>query len=240
MNRLVMKKQPTTKITGVRAHWMFGAGCSMLDVFRHRRHFVVLALLGGCLWGEAQTRQSSAPAATDYAAFSRFVTERNIFDPNRQPHFTSSPTTRTRTTRTRSTSAPSFSLVGTMAYAKGYFAFFNGNSDELKRTMSAPGRIAGYTVTEIAPGRATLESADQREKIQLKVGDVMRQESGKWELAGQGEVPAGRAAASSDNSSAPSENSGGSGGKSDSTPPSAIESNDILKKLMQKREQENQ
>jgi hypothetical protein len=185
----------------------------------------------------AQSTRSTAPAATDYAAISRFVTERNIFDPNRQPHSTSSRTTRTRTTRTRSTSAPSFSLVGTMAYEKGYFAFFNGNSDELKRTMSAPGQIAGYTVTEIMPGRAVLESADKQEKFELKVGDVMRQESGKWELAGQGEVPAGRAA-SSDSSSAPSENSGGS--SNSGTPASAVEQNDILKKLMQKREQENQ
>jgi hypothetical protein len=128
-----------------------------------------------------------------------------------------------------------------MAYEKGDFAFFSGNSDELKRTMSAPGKIAGYVVTEIAPGRAVLESADKREKIELKVGDVMRQESGKWELAGQGEVPAGRAAAPADSSrGAPSDNSGGSDGNNGGTPPSAAEPNDILKKLMQKRERENQ
>jgi len=190
----------------------------------------------------AQSRSgSNASSATDYAAFSKFVTDRNIFDPNRQPHSTSLRSTRSRTTRTRSTSAPSFSLVGTMAYEKGFFAFFSGNSDELKRTMSAPGKIAGYTVTEITPGRAVLVSADQKQKIELKVGEVMRQESGKWELAGPGELPASRAAAS-ENSSAAAENpGGGDSSRNDGGPaPSAGEAKDVLKRLMQKREQENQ
>ena len=185
----------------------------------------------------AQSTRTNVPAATDYAAFSRFVTERNIFDPSRQPHYTPTRTTRTRTTRTRSASAPSFSLVGTMAYEKGYFAFFNGNSDELKRSLHVPGNIAGYNVTEITPGRTLLESADGKEKIELKVGDVMRQEGGKWELTGPGEVPAGRAATADNASAAPENSSGSSGG---GTPPSTSEPNDILKRLMQKREQENQ
>src|SRR6266705_2161364 len=124
--------------------------------------FLTLAL---ALAGEgvfAQTNKN-IPGPTDYAAFSKFVTDRNIFDPSRQPHSTS---TRTRTTRTRtrtSSSAPAFTLVGTMEYEKGMFAFFSGNSEELKKALQASQKIAGYTVTDITYGRAVLESADKKQ-----------------------------------------------------------------------------
>ena len=64
----------------------------------------------------AQTNKT-IPGPTDYASFSKFVTDRNIFDPARQPHYTSS---RTRTTRTRtrtSSSALAFTLVGKIGRA---------------------------------------------------------------------------------------------------------------------------
>lgn len=183
--------------------------------------------------GHAMAQTNATPAAADYSSFSKFITDRNIFDPNRQPHSTSTRTRTTRTTRTRSASAPSFSLVGTMAYEKGFFAFFSGNNDELKQILPASGKIAGYTVTEVARGRAVLESADKKQKLELKIGDVMREENGKWELTGQGEVPAGSAPVTS-SSSPTSENSGGG------TPAPAAPANDVLKRLMEKRAKENQ
>jgi hypothetical protein len=194
---------------------------------------MTLALAAGGL--NAQST-NNVPGATDYPAFSRFVTERNIFDPNRQPHYTS---TRTRSshTRTHSSSAPAFTLVGTMSYEKGLFGFFSGNSDDLKQVLPISGKIAGYTLTEIAQGRVTLESVDKKQKLELRVGDVMRQENGKWELSGTGETPAG----SSTMESAPNagkENADG-GKESPADSPSASEPNDILKRLMEKREQEN-
>jgi hypothetical protein len=212
------------------------------------RTTIILALLlvgGGAF---AQSRNgNNIPGPAEYSGFSRFITDRNIFDPNRQPHAYGTRTTRprTRTTTRQSSSAPAFSLVGTMAYEKGYFAFFNGNSDELKKTMSAPGSIAGYAVTEITPGRAVLESADQKEKLELKVGDVMREENGKWELSGKGDLPSGRPAPRTSpetgaSASAENNSTGGGGADAASTPAAAGEPNDILKKLMEKREQENQ
>lgn len=184
----------------------------------------------------AQTNKT-IPGPTDYAAFSKFVTDRNIFDPSRQPHYTSS---RTRTTRARartSSSAPAFTLVGTMEYEKGMFAFFSGNSEELKKAMPVSQKIAGYTVTDIAYGRVTLESADKKQKLELKVGDVMREENGGWQLAGQGEVPAGTSLTEPD-ASAAAEGSSTSSSES-GAPASASAPNDILKRLMEKREQES-
>lgn len=245
MKRLAMKKhptfniqQPTSKTAGVRAHWRFDVGCWLLDVFPFRPGCAtLLALLAAVSLASAQTNKN-IPGPTDYAAFSKFVTDRNIFDPSRQPHYTSSHTRTTTRTRTRaSSSAPAFTLVGTMEYEKGMFAFFSGNSEELKKAMPVSQKIAGYTVTDIAYGRVTLESADKKEKLELKVGDVMRQENGGWQLAGQGEVPAGTSLTEPDTSAA-AEGSSTSSSES-SAPASASAPNDILKRLMEKREQES-
>jgi hypothetical protein len=189
-----------------------------------------LALTAG---GFANAQSNKVPGPADYAAFSQFVTERNIFDPNRQPHYTGTRTTRIRTQRTRTApSAPAFSLVGTMSYEKGLFAFFNGNSEELKKALPVSDKIAGYTVVAIAPGRVLLESTNRQEKLVLKVGDVMRLEGSKWELSGTGDLPAGIG------SPAAASPTGG-----DSPPPApspALGQSDVLKRLMELRAKENQ
>ena len=204
---------------------------------RLSRNIIILTL---AIAGEGALAQSgnTVPGPTDYASFSRFITERNIFDPNRVPHYTS---TRPRVrSRSHSASAPAFTLVGTMAYEKGLFAFFSGNSDELKQALPASGKIAGYTVLDISRSRVVLESEDKKQKLELKIGDVMRQENGKWELSGQGEVTT-ESTATTASSGTPSESSSDSSGTSSAPAanPSASAPNDILKRLMEKREQEN-
>ena len=227
-------QQPTSKVGGGREHWLFDVGCWMLDVARFRLGCaIMLAVLAGCSFASAQTN-GGVPRATDYAAFSRFVTDRNIFDPNRQPHYTSSRTRTRTTTRTHSSSAPAFTLVGTMSYEKGLFAFFSGNNDDLKKVLPVAEKIADYTVTQITPGRVTLESADKKTKLELKVGDVMRLENGKWEWSGSGEVPAGESV------SAPETGSSSSGESPAAATAPAGEPNDVLKRLMEKREKESQ
>jgi hypothetical protein len=175
-------------------------------------------------------------AATDYAKFSAFVTDRNIFDPNRVSHTGYTPRVRTTTrttTRTRvSNSSPAFSLVGTMSYEKGVFAFFNGNSSDLKKALPVNAKIAGYTVAKIVPGRVLLVSADKKEKLELKVGDVLRQESGKWAVSGTGELPTGTSSAAATGSPA--------GGDSSAAPSPALGQNDVLKRLMELRKKEEQ
>jgi hypothetical protein len=188
---------------------------------------LALALAGG-LGAWAQSNQ--VPGAEDYAAFSKFITDRNIFDPNRQPHYTSR--TRPRTPRTRSPSAPAFTFVGTMSYDKGLFAFFSGNSADLKKVLPVMEKIAGYTVTEISHSRVKLESADKKQKVEMKVGDLMRQENGKWEMAGAGELPSGT-------NSTETTGATGGGNSAAASPSSSSEPNEVLKRLMQLREQES-
>jgi len=198
------------------------------------RLFLALAAVLAAGGASAQTNKN-IPGPKDYPAFSQFVADRNIFDPNRQPHFYSS-ATRTRTPRVRhSAAAPAFTFVGTMAYEKGLFAFFSGNDADLKKVLLPTEKIAGYTVTKIAPGRASIESADGKQKLELKVGDVMRQENGGWQLSGSGEIPAGANAGEPDPAAGTNAVSSGAG-----APSAATEPNDVLKRLMEKRAKENQ
>ncbi|MEI8291196.1 MAG: hypothetical protein WCH99_17145 [Verrucomicrobiota bacterium] len=199
---------------------------------------LVIALAGvlaGDVLGQANR---NIPGPTDYPAFSRFVTDRNIFDPNRQPHYTS---TRTQTTRprTRSASTPTFTLVGTMAYEKGFFAFFSGNDAELKKVLLVSEKIADYTVTEITAGRARIESADGKQKLELKVGDVMHQEAGGWQFSGSAEIPPG-APASETGTAVAGTAGNSSAGSTPGAPVAAGAQSEILKRLMEKRAKENQ
>ena len=191
---------------------------------------LALGLANGFL---AAAQSNGVPGATDYAAFSRFITERNIFDPNRRPHDV---TPRYRPLRPTHF-APTFTLVGIMSYEKGTFAFFDGNNSDLQKVLyqSDSNSIAGFTVAKIIHDGVTLQTADKKQTVQMKVGDLMHQEGSTWQLAKPGEFAANTSGEDSGTSAATDDASDDSGG---SASPSAAEPNDILKKLMQQREQE--
>ena len=190
------------------------------------RTLLLLALL--LAPGFARAQSNDVPGDADYSAFSRFITQRNIFDPSRYPHETR---TSHRVTRHASSSAPAFTLVGTMSYGKGLFAFFSGNSDDLKKILPVSGSIASYEVTAISLKGATLVGPDKK-TIQINIGDQLRQENNGWQVVG----PADSSAASNESASS----SGGAIPDSGPAAPSAnLGNNDILKRLMQLREQEN-
>ena len=199
---------------------------------------LILTLLAfGFAGGSAAFAQSNkVPSPEDYGLFSRFITDRNIFDPNRQPHYSSGDRPRVRVHTHIPVSAPSFAFVGAMNYSKGLFAFFSGNSAEYKKILVNQQAIAGYTVSDISLTSVTLDSADKKEHLELKVGDVMRQVDNKWVLTGPGEIT-GSADTSSASSSPASSSSTSS---SSSTPAASGPTSDILQRLKQLREKENQ
>ena len=177
----------------------------------------------------ACAQSNGVPGDMDYARFSQFITDRNIFDPNRYAHTTGyRPRPRTRA---RTSGAPTFTLVGTISYQKGMFVFFDGNNSDLKKILAAGGGIAGYTVKEVTATSVTLVGADKKE-IKMKLGDQMRQEGGNWQLIGPSELPANPAAAE-DTENPPASAEAGS-----PAPSPSLEGNDVLKRLMQQRAQE--
>lgn len=200
----------------------------------------LLALAGG-LTAEAQSNRNGTPGDTDYAQFSRFISERNIFDPNRIPRSGGTRVVRTRT-RMRTAGAPYVTLVGTMSYEKGLFAFFDSNNQDMKKIIGAGDEIGIYTVKEIVANRVTLAGKDKKE-FTMKVGEQMRQESGVWQVSEA--VDSGGSPAA-----APMEAHAAEGDASTettdahpaeaATPSPNLEANDVLKRLMQLREKENQ
>jgi len=177
----------------------------------------------------ACAQSNGVPGDTDYARFSQFISQRNIFDPNRYARTTNyRPRTRPRV---RTAGAPEFTLVGTISYQKGMFVFFDGNNSDLKKILATGGSIAGYTVKEVTATSVKLLGADKKE-IEMKLGDQMRQEGGNWQLVGPSEFPAGSATTEGNDNSTTSTDA------QPVAPSPSLEGNDVLKRLMQQREQE--
>jgi uncharacterized membrane protein YgcG len=207
---------------------------------------LALALANG--WS-ATAQLNRVPGPTNYVQFSQFITTRNIFDPNRFAIVGSRPPRQTRTPR----STPTFTLVGTMSYEKGMFAFFDGNQSYLRKVLyqSDSNNIAGYTLAEITLAGVKLQAADKKEFVELKIGQAMQQEGNSWQPARSGGYSSGGGSSgfggfggpnrgfdstSSGESAAPAADS--STPEASAAPSPALEGNDVLKKLMQKREQE--
>lgn len=203
----------------------------------------------------APPRVAAPPPRLDEAAF-RLIAERNIFNANR-----SGGTVRPATPTRRPATVETFALVGTMAYEKGTFAFFEGSRSEFTKVLKADGIIAGHKILNIQANSVKLE-ADGKE-IELPVGSQMRREdAGAWQVS---EARGGIALAASA-SSDPSNRSGRSDRGDDSsrsrrdgdassrrsdgsesgrppaatTPTSSADEAEILKRLMERRERESQ
>lgn len=107
---------------------------------------------------------------TDFASF-QIIGQRNIFDPNRVPHRrSSSPTARV---------VDSFSFVGTMSYAKGNFAFFDGTSPDFRKVLELDGSIADFKVTAITAKSVTLVSGTNETVLPLGT-QMRRDDDGHW------------------------------------------------------------
>jgi len=202
----------------------------------------------------APARVEPTSRGLDESAF-RIVSERNIFNANR------SGAGQVRGPSRRPSSVEWFTLVGTMEYEKGTFAFFEGSSSQLTKVMKAEEVIAGHKVLGISADGVKLQ-ADGKD-IELPVGSQMRREDeGAWQVA---EARGGSNLASSANGESSSRNGrtdrGDSSSRSrrdDSSPrgndnstsssrpatsttaPTGANEDEVLKRLMERREKESQ
>jgi hypothetical protein len=164
---------------------------------------------------------NAGPVALDYSAF-KIILERNIFDPNRYPR-------QSRTPTRAPTRVDSLTLVGTMSYDKGEFAFFDGTSSDYKKALKLRDVIAGYKVTNITPTSVALASGTN--ELKLGVGmQLRREEDGPWQLSGQSQSYAATPASTSTSTNAVA--------ATGAAPTSSAAESDIVKKLMQRRQQE--
>jgi hypothetical protein len=157
----------------------------------------------------------SLPARFNFEAF-HLITERNIFNPHRSGRADRSPPA-SRDSEHRSRTE-SFSLLGTMSYEKGRFAFFDGNNSQYRRVLRADDNIGGFKIAAVAPTCVRLENTNGQ-TIELCVGMQMaKQEEQEWQVR---EATGSSHSLSETNSSA-----------------AAGDSDEVVKRLLQRREQE--
>ena len=149
-------------------------GCSMLEVGGWM--FGLRALLQYFAGRAGKRRLLCRPVeccstnGTDFASF-QIIGQRNIFDPNRVPH--------RRSSSSAARVVDSFSFVGTMSYAKGNFAFFDGTSPDFRKVLELEGSIADFKVTAITPKSVTLVSGTNETVLPLGT-QMRRDDDGHW------------------------------------------------------------
>jgi hypothetical protein len=167
---------------------------------------------------------ASGSKKNDFGSF-QIIVQRNIFNPNR-----SGRSGRPVSDTPRPAATEGFGLLGTMIYEKGKFAFFGGTSSNFKKVVSPSDKIAGYRVEEIEPNLVKLQpEGTNSQTIELKVGQQLkRQEGGEWRLSESREPFTQASKETSTNQSHDSSNASAAPG----------DESDVLKRLLQKREEE--
>ncbi len=166
----------------------------------------------------ATTESDSGPSSLDFSAF-RKIADRNIFNSGRSAR------TARSGERPRVPQVESFTVVGTMTYAKGDTVFFDGSSGSFRRALKLGESIAGHEVVAITAEQVELEADGKKFKLNVG-GTVRREDEGPWEVSSSG---VSHAVAASATGSGSADSSGGDSGG---------EVSDVLKRLLQKRAQE--
>ena len=182
--------------------------------------------------GQSRGAETNTPSRFDYQAF-RVIEERNIFNPNRFKGSSSNGESgRSRRDR-QYNRTDSFTLRGTMSYEKGRFAFFEGSNSDYRKALEIDGQIAGYKVAEIGADYVRLENNGK--EVALRVGGRMRKSDNGWAPADGSEAME----SSADSDSSAKTEATDSSERSDSTASAVSDGgNDVLKRLLQKREKE--
>jgi hypothetical protein len=190
-----------------------------------RPHYLVLlislAAPVAAMGIDATNSALGAPSSrADYVSF-RVISERNIFNPRRSGR--SSIRASTRSEPERRVRMERFALLGTMSYEKGRYAFFDGSGSEFRKVAKPDDLIAGFKITEVAPTCVKLEMTNGQ-VLELCVGMQMKKrEDEDWQLAGKADSAEGTNHSTSSASSAAA---------------SGPESDEVLKRLQQRREQD--
>ena len=117
-------------------------------------------------------QQTNSASGSDFNSF-KIIADRDIFNQSRLPH--------QRAVR-QARVADSFSLVGTLFYADGDIAFFDGTSDEYRKALKVGGDIAGYKVVAVTLDSVTL--SDGTNQTVLKITTQMRRDdAGHWSVS---------------------------------------------------------
>jgi hypothetical protein len=146
----------------------------------NRSHKIILAVLLAAQNFAAIAQTTNALAPADYP---KFILQRNIFDPGREPNvpYVFRPKTAYVPPVVRQVDA--FSLVGIIGYGEGRLAgvhaFFNGSSLQYQKAAQVDDSIAGFKITNIAADSVTLVSGTNT--MVLAIGEQLHNDGiGHW------------------------------------------------------------
>jgi hypothetical protein len=151
----------------------------------NRLYKIVFAALFAAQSFLAAAQTNSADAPVDYSTFTKFIAQRNIFDPNRLPNVPTVYRPRPIVT-TRFNQVDSFSLVGVIGYGEGQlagvYAFFDGSNLQYQKSAQVNDSIATFKVSAITADSVTLVSGTNT--ITLGIGEQLHDGGGgHWVFA---------------------------------------------------------
>ena len=151
---------------------------------------------------------ATVASAQEFAAF-RVISQRNVFNQNRVARGRDGAVTKP----SRAVSLDAFSLVGTLYYETNQIAFFDGSRAEYRKAVRPSDTIAGHKLVAIQPDSVRLEAAGKT--VVMKIGAKLQRPSETAPIETAPET----------NAVAPAVEHG-------------ADASEVLKKLMQRREQE--
>ncbi len=169
---------------------------------------VALLLVGSVASGaDPATLPTGAPPAASFAAF-RLIGDWNIFDPNRVGRKSDEPPP---------PAGDTISLVGTMQYEKGLFAFFDSPDGNYRKALHVGDAIAQFTVARILADGVELTRDSKR--LSLAIGQQLhRPEGGQWAVSAATRIDRAPAASTA--------------------PAIPADASDVLRRLMEQRQKQ--
>jgi hypothetical protein len=180
----------------------------------------VFAVRGGVSFAQAPA------AGKGFDAYS-VLTERNIFDPNRMPRVAGAPPPVVEPPRK---AGDYVALTGVMIHEGRALAFFSGSRPDYDKVAEVNGEIAGAKVTRIAPGGIEVDRAGK--KVVVAVGQTV-----PFDNSAPGAPPADAVAASAPAGAA---TTAGTEDSAPAAPPLPGNLNDVMRRMMERRQHELQ
>jgi len=196
-------------------------------------NITLLSLIAWLAWAgitaPADAQEAVSPDPSDFQAYA-LIQERNIFNPNRYRISENRPPPSEPGSEPDPVRIEFFTLLGTMSYEKGCYAYFNGSDAEFRKIVQTQDTIGEHKVLEISDSNVRLEHGGK--ELRMKVGmQLKRQNQGEWELVSE---PSGSLRASNSRRSRDSRGSRSPGhtvnasGETDASADSSSEDDEIL------------
>ena len=188
-----------------------------------------MLLAAACLIALSIAAPGTPPTPLKKQGFDAYplVRTRNIFDPERQPGISMAASDAAQPPTPPASNADYAALNGTMITAEKALAFFSGSRPEFNKVLAPNGTIAGARLVKITPDSIEVEREGKRTVV--AVGQTVPLNASSAPTA----APAPSPTTDTPSSSAPSPSTPAS-----TTPLSGLDREAVMRRMMEKRQQE--